>query len=636
MASSYCCLSFRGSRAVFRSNHERTKKMAPKPANLKLPGISHADSAVLAGAIDSPRQTRSGRIIPPTPRTGRPARAEPEPYAEPSTSTGGPLPLPHPANDSAQAEPAESHGPELQLAGSNEPIGDEGSIKVEGSSTGIAAATSASSARPLPSSSDTGSTSRARNPSFSRSRLDHSLTRSEEHETTQSKGKERAIGLQTGQASAAGSSKAPGAGSSQAHISRQRDSTPIGGIQWSEIEAYLETRDGSPPPRVVCLFCQKELIIQGLQAPADGEPTKVLPCGHVFGEDCMNRWMDEQTYTDEFDGPVSAMCPICRRSASSGREVPPPASLSDLFQEPLRGRQPTRDREPPEPVLGRRRRPDASVSTSRPPQQRPRHRSPSGDHTMEGAEEQSSAQPGMRSDPRPDSQPGQRLKHIVIRDPEKVNADGQFAETPALVIGRLAMRGKMAVELPSLNPEFPMCPRRYIMKTKDHKLRSQDLFPLQNRNLQKLRAIRDQEREQAQRNWAPEIVGIISSPQYSTEPQSNPHHILKLRLPEGDEWHSKSDSFAAFGDLTFDMEEYWLRSGQKKPIKPREVRYREYLQHFGIQQGGEVALSEVDSAQAALSARLLDRTAELERERLAARQRDAGGPVGGSGGSDEG
>lgn len=38
----------------------------------------------------------------------------------------------------------------------------------------------------------------------------------------------------------------------------------------------------------------------------------------------------------------------------------------------------------------------------------------------------------------------------------------------------------------------------------------------------------------------------------TAEAQANAFHVLLLRLPEGDEWHSKSDAFAAFGDLTND------------------------------------------------------------------------------------
>lgn len=259
---------------------------------------------------------------------------------------------------------------------------------------------------------------------------------------------------------------------------------------------------------------------------------------------------------------------------------------------------------------------------------------------MQDVDEEFGAQPGPQDGQIPEGQPGQsgglntsrppgmservrrEQKQIVMRDPEKRNEQVEFMEARAVLIGRLAMRGEMAVELPSQNNRFPSCPRRYMLKCKDYRIGWGSLRSLQKRDLARLKAIAKREREQADGHWAPEVVGIISSPQYATEVQANPFHILLLRLPENDEWHSKSDAFAAFGDLTCDMDEYWFRSGQKEPTQPREAHHREHLQQLGVQQGGEGALAEVDTVLAAVTARLLRQTRELDRERLAARRRE--------------
>lgn len=94
-------------------------------------------------------------------------------------------------------------------------------------------------------------------------------------------------------------------------------------------------------------------------------------------------------------------------------------------------------------------------------------------------------------------------------------------------------------------------------------------------------------------------------PQYTTKVKANPFHIVLLRLPGGDEWHSRLDAFAAFGDLTIDMKDYWLRSGQKGPMKPRATHQQEYLQQLGAQQEGPGGLSDLDATQATEQARLL-------------------------------
>ncbi|CAN8096759.1 unnamed protein product [Discula destructiva] len=160
-----------------------------------------------------------------------------------------------------------------------------------------------------------------------------------------------------------------------------------------------------------------------------------------------------------------------------------------------------------------------------------------------------------------------------------------------------------------------------MVKCTDYDMTWGALRPLQKRDLARLKAIGKRERERSEEGWVPEVLSIISSPQYAAEVQANPFYVLQLRLPEGDEWHSKSDAFAAFGNLRLEMEDYWLMSGQKRPMKPRATHQREYLQQLGVQQGGEGALHEVDSMLAAVHRRLLSQTQDLERERLAARRR---------------
>lgn len=407
----------------------------------------------------------------------------------------------------------------------------------------------------------------------------------------------------------------------------------MGGFLWSEIQAYLQTQNG-PPPKVTCTFCTRELIVEGLQPPSDDrEPAKILPCGHIFGQRCINRWIDMNTWFDEADGQSTARCPICRRSASSGREQP--------HLPMLRGEPPPTPEDPQ--ILGRRRRPDTSVSVSRPPQQRMRLESPDDDVMIDADDDfgaQPDQQPGQMSPRPPESPPGgppggppgprhgqgRRIqKEIIVQDPEVRNDQGGFKEAAALLISGLARRGWIAVELPSRNDQFPDCPRRYSMKCKDYKIKWGALYPLQRKcDLPRLKQIAKSESQRAGGYWVPEMVGIISSPQYTTEVQANPFHVLLLRLPDGDKGYNKTNAFAAFGDLTDGMEEYWFRSGQKEPSKPREIHHREHLQHLGVQHGGEGTLLEVDNALRALTARLSNQTSMLGRERLAGQRHPEG------------
>src|SRR5438094_743583 len=58
---------------------------------------------------------------------------------------------------------------------------------------------------------------------------------------------------------------------------------------------------------VECAICQKRLAIT---EPADEssnvEAFSILPCGHSFGQDCIETWLDS--------GSSNGSCPSCRRS----------------------------------------------------------------------------------------------------------------------------------------------------------------------------------------------------------------------------------------------------------------------------------------------------------------------------------
>lgn len=419
-------------------------------------------------------------------------------------------------------------------------------------------------------------------------------------------------------------------GESRPIAQRLRESTPIGGARWSEVQQYLQEREGDPP-KVICLFCQKELEIEGLQEPSDSrEPAHILPCDHMFGAHCFNKYLDMAHFYDEAFGESTPLCPMCRRSASSGRVVQPPSpdnlpSLEQLIASGQRPEQPTGafrpdQHSPPDA------RSDVSMrdveQTDQQPAQRPQEPPARPGAPPEAPPEAPPSAPRLPAPPAATpgshSMPGRRRKRqVFISDPEVRDEQGDFVDTLATVIGRLARRGMMAVQLPSMNPEFPDCVRLYSIKCRMYKVKWSALPTLQKPDLDRLKEIAKTMREE---DLLPEVVGVISSPQYVVEVQSNPFHVLCLRLMDGDEWHSKSDAFRAFGDLTMEMEEYWYRSGQKDPVPPREVHQREHLQHLGLQQWGDGALKEADDAHASVEARLRRKTAELDRQRLIAQR----------------
>lgn len=88
------------------------------------------------------------------------------------------------------------------------------------------------------------------------------------------------------------------------------------------------------------------------------------------------------------------------------------------------------------------------------------------------AEDNNPDLPSERPDPnrgtpaRPrDEQATVMQRYVEFSDPDSRNECGNFTRTSALVSGRLAIRGRMVIELPSLNPSFPSYIRRFTLKT---------------------------------------------------------------------------------------------------------------------------------------------------------------------------
>lgn len=239
-------------------------------------------------------------------------------------------------------------------------------------------------------------------------------------------------------------------GSSNSVTHRLRDSTPIGGARWDEVHHYLLTREGAAP-KVVCLFYQKLLEIKGLQEHSnDTEPHTIIGCGHMVGADCWNQYLTMTHYLDATAEETTALCPTCRRSASSGRVVQPP-SPGDL---------------PPVEQL--------TASALRPEQRAPRsdtsihEASPLSKVSWQPWAEPKAATstpfPAVAGAATPGSHRTQRKRQVFILDPEVRNEQGNYVDTLATIAGRLARRGIMAVELPSNNPDFLNFIRRYSVK----------------------------------------------------------------------------------------------------------------------------------------------------------------------------
>ena len=86
---------------------------------------------------------------------------------------------------------------------------------------------------------------------------------------------------------------------------------PLEETVWANIERYLRTRNG-PKPLVTCAICQNELVVPGLQEnDGEREAMRKLPCGHVLGSDCTDRWIETRLNDHSLDDNV-AKCPFCR------------------------------------------------------------------------------------------------------------------------------------------------------------------------------------------------------------------------------------------------------------------------------------------------------------------------------------
>lgn len=165
-------------------------------------------------------------------------------------------------------------------------------------------------------------------------------------------------------------------------------------------------------------------------------------------------------------------------------------------------------------------------------------------------------------------------EYIQFVDPDERDDSGNFREQPALVLGRLAMRGRMVVQLPSRNPNFPACVRYFTVRSTEHNIRWGRLPPIAKRDVERLKTLRNN------RVAMPMVEGVTSSPCYCSVPQNEPIHHILVKLPQGDppgpanhewnlEWHSRSDLESVWDSYRGRMEEYWDKSGHPYPKRPR-------------------------------------------------------------------
>lgn len=81
---------------------------------------------------------------------------------------------------------------------------------------------------------------------------------------------------------------------------------------WSDILDWLSAREG-PEPVAHCFACKKELEIAGLEGKSrEREPSRVLKCGHVVGEECIRRWIAKAEKRAGAGRDPEAKCPYCR------------------------------------------------------------------------------------------------------------------------------------------------------------------------------------------------------------------------------------------------------------------------------------------------------------------------------------
>lgn len=176
-------------------------------------------------------------------------------------------------------------------------------------------------------------------------------------------------------------------------------------------------------------------------------------------------------------------------------------------------------------------------------------------------------------------QVGASRTYVDLDDPDTVDELGNCRKESTLVVGRLAMRGKMVVQLPSLNPSFPDCFRRFIVRSADHHIWWGSLGQIAKLDRDKLIEVK-------RTALRPSLLAVTSSPYYTRDPQANPIHHLLLQLPSGAEWHNKSGTESLLGNYKVDMREYWEKSGQEAPIKPRPASERSHLQEIAVRDIG--------------------------------------------------
>jgi len=106
---------------------------------------------------------------------------------------------------------------------------------------------------------------------------------------------------------------------------------------WANIERYLRTRNG-PKPLVTCGICQNELVVPGLQGDdGEREAMRKLPCGHVLGSDCTDRWIETRLNDHSLDDNV-AKCPFCRAPIMADvNQGQRPRAGDGVFQPVVRG-----------------------------------------------------------------------------------------------------------------------------------------------------------------------------------------------------------------------------------------------------------------------------------------------------------
>lgn len=186
------------------------------------------------------------------------------------------------------------------------------------------------------------------------------------------------------------------------------------------------------------------------------------------------------------------------------------------------------------------------------------------------------------------------------------------------------MAGRIAVQLPSLNPNFPDYPCIYnISSTKagiDWKWQK-PLAP--KRNATELRALA---KKQKAVGLKPALLSLICAPQYHTQPQRNPFQTLRLDLLNGPRWISKSDIVSIFGDFSKEVDHYRALSGQTPIRQPKPEFAREHLQLTGVNVSGERDLPSVEQQRVSRKQALSEENSKIRLEAIKEYKRQAAAP----------